>query len=99
MRLVAGVWIAARPLAGHIQTSHARGVNANPHCGLFSKVQTTLRSSVGKNVDRVTRFSGIDVDCHQKSVVFRRGRTVATVMPLQDGQEVRVTASCHDAQA
>lgn len=72
MRLVAGVWIAARPLAGHIQTSHARGVDADPHCGLFSKVQKTLRSSVGKRVDRVTRFSGIDVDCHQKSVVFRQ---------------------------
>jgi hypothetical protein len=45
---------------------------AQQYCRLFSKVRDNLSASFGKNVDALTRFSGIEVVCDHKAMVFRQ---------------------------
>lgn len=48
---------------------------ANPsaqYCTLFSKVRENLSANFGTKVDPLTRFSGIEVICDHKAMVFRQ---------------------------
>ena len=136
-RVVAGVTIAACLLAIGAQPGRAVGLDDDQHCGLFSKGRETLTNNIGKSVDRVTRFSGVEVSCDKKAIVFRqavsldrgqlvsdwverhgrkwsktycrgpaafadairRGWTISTIITLRDGSEVRIDATCFDAEA
>jgi len=55
---------------------HAAGAGvdgpADPHCGLFAKVQQTLSANIGRKVDPLTRFDGIEVSCARRAIVFRQ---------------------------
>ena len=42
------------------------------YCSLFSKVRENLSSNFGAKVDPLTRFSGIEVICDHKAMVFRQ---------------------------
>ena len=48
---------------------------ANPteqYCTLFSKVRENLSANFGARVDPLTRFSGLEVMCEHKAMVFRQ---------------------------
>ncbi len=45
---------------------------AQQYCRLFSKVRENLSGSFGSKVDPLTRFSGIEVICDHKAMVFRQ---------------------------
>ncbi len=42
------------------------------YCTLFSKVRENLSANFGAKVDPLTRFSGVEVICDHKAMVFRQ---------------------------
>lgn len=42
------------------------------YCRLFAKVRDNFAINVGRQVDPLTRFDGIEVVCDRKAVVFRQ---------------------------
>jgi hypothetical protein len=52
--------------------AHEPEENAQHYCKLFSKVRDNLSAKFGSNVDPLTRFSGIEVICDHKAMVFRQ---------------------------
>jgi hypothetical protein len=42
------------------------------YCQFFAKVRDKLSGTVGAKIDPLTRFSGIEVMCDQKAIVFRQ---------------------------
>jgi hypothetical protein len=52
--------------------AHEPEENAQHYCKLFSKVRDNLSAKFGSNVDQLTRFSGIEVICDHKAMVFRQ---------------------------
>jgi hypothetical protein len=52
--------------------AHEPEENAQQYCKLFTKVRDTLSARFGSNVDPMTRFSGIEVICDHKAMVFRQ---------------------------
>ena len=42
------------------------------YCALFSKVRVNLSGSFGLQIDPLTRFSGLEVMCDHKAIVFRQ---------------------------
>lgn len=45
---------------------------AQHYCTLFSKVRDNLSAKFGTQVDPLTRFSGLEVICDHKAMVFRQ---------------------------
>lgn len=66
--LILGAGVGATAIDAHetdpLQPEH--------YCQLFSKVRDNLSGTVGAKVDPLTRFSGIEVMCDQKAMVFRQ---------------------------
>jgi hypothetical protein len=52
--------------------AHEPEENAQHYCKLFSEVRDNLSAKFGSNVDPLTRFSGIEVICDHKAMVFRQ---------------------------
>jgi hypothetical protein len=52
--------------------AHEPEENAQHYCKLFSKVRDNLSARFGSKVDPLTRFSGIEVVCDHKAMVFRQ---------------------------
>jgi hypothetical protein len=66
--LIIGAGIGATAIDAH----EADPIRPEHYCQLFSKVRDNLSGTVGAKVDPLTRFSGIDVMCDQKAMVFRQ---------------------------
>lgn len=73
-RVAAVTTLAA--LACCVATPPAVTADADPapdfYCRLFEKVRDNLAIRVGLQVDRLTRFDGIEVMCDHKAIVFRQ---------------------------
>lgn len=71
-RRIAVVFLAALA-AGSTAISAEEPVSASgQYCALFSKVRQNLSANFGTRVDPLTRFSGVEVMCDHKAMVFRQ---------------------------
>jgi hypothetical protein len=66
------IGLAAFGIGATAIDAHEPEGNAQQYCEIFSKVRDTLSAKFGSNVDPLTRFSGVEVICDHKAMVFRQ---------------------------
>jgi hypothetical protein len=70
--LAVGLITGAAPIRADETRDGNTRAEAQPYCQLFSMVRERLSVGFGRNVDPLTRFAGVDVLCHEKTMVFRQ---------------------------
>lgn len=71
-RRSAAILLAAVAFGSTTISAQEPGTPSGQYCTLFSKVRENLSGNFGAKVDPLTRFSGIEVICDHKAMVFRQ---------------------------
>jgi hypothetical protein len=69
---VAAILIIAIAVGSTAISAQEPAAQSGEYCTLFSKVRENLTGKFGAKVDPLTRFSGIEVMCDHKAMVFRQ---------------------------
>lgn len=72
VRRSAVILLAAFAVGSTTISAQEPGSPSGQYCSLFSKVRENLSNNFGAKVDPLTRFSGVEVICDHKAMVFRQ---------------------------
>lgn len=70
--LLAAILISAIAVGSTTISAEEPAAQSAEYCTLFSKVRENLSGKFGTKVDPLTRFSGVEVMCDHKAMVFRQ---------------------------
>lgn len=71
-RRLAAILLTALAVGSTTISAQEPASPSEQYCTLFSKVRENLSRNFGSNVDPLTRFSGVEVICDHKAMVFRQ---------------------------